>query len=108
MCECGTCYIGETGRSILERVKEHYTDLHYNRTIKSALAEHVDKTKHHILMDKVEILARCDKFHERRIREAIEIKLNPNNINRDQGVEISRAWLPIIDLIHKFRRGKII
>ena len=64
MCECGTCYIGETSRSILERVKENCVDLHYNRTIKSTLAKHVDKTKHHILMDKVEILARCDKFHE--------------------------------------------
>ena len=83
--ECGTCYIGETSRSILERVKEHCADLQYNKIIKSALAKHVDKTKHHILMDKVEVLARCDKLQERRIREAIEIKLNPNNINRDQG-----------------------
>jgi len=42
-------------------------------------------------MDKVEVLARCDKFQERRIREAIEIKLNSNNTNREQGIEISRA-----------------
>jgi len=71
MCECGTCYIGEIGRSIHERVKEHYANLQYNRIIKFALAKHVDKTKHHILMDKIEILARCDKFQEQRIVKAI-------------------------------------
>jgi len=68
MCECETCYIIETWSSILERVKEHYGYLQYNITIKSALVEHADKTKHHMLMDKIEVLTRCDKLQEKIIR----------------------------------------
>ena len=37
-CECGKTYIGETGRSIRTRVKEHSADIRLNRTHKSALA----------------------------------------------------------------------
>ena len=44
--ECGKTYIGETGQSIRTRVKEHYADICFNRTYKSALAEHSHNTKH--------------------------------------------------------------
>jgi len=31
-----------------------------------------------------------------RIKEAIHIRLHPNNINRDSGIEIPEAWMPTI------------
>ena len=45
-CSCGTPYIGETGRSIHQRISKHAADLRHGRTKSSALAEHVAKTKH--------------------------------------------------------------
>ena len=35
-------------------------------------------------------------YHMRRVKEAIHIRLHPNNINRDSGIEIPEAWMPTI------------
>ena len=32
----------------------------------------------------------------RRVREAIHIRLHPNNINRDGGTDIPEAWMPTV------------
>ena len=32
----------------------------------------------------------------RRVKEAIHIRLHPNNINREGGIEIPEAWIPAI------------
>ena len=32
-------------------------------------------------------------WHTRRVKEAIQIRLHPNNINRDNGIEIPEAWM---------------
>lgn len=37
-CECGVCYIGQTGRSITIRLKEYQQHLRLAHTDKSALA----------------------------------------------------------------------
>ena len=39
----------------------------------------------------------------RRVKEAIHIRLHPNNINRDSGIEIQEAWMPTVKK-HKNRR----
>ena len=43
-CECGEVYIGETGRSMQERVKEHARDIRLARTLTSAVSEHAQET----------------------------------------------------------------
>jgi hypothetical protein len=37
---------------------------------------------------------------DRLIKEAIEIKLHQNNMNREDGLVLSRSWKP---LIHSFK-----
>jgi hypothetical protein len=91
---CGKTYIGETGRTINTRIKEHKADITHRRVKKSALAEHAHKTKHHIMIEDANVLARVDHWSKRRIREATEISENPNCLNRDDGLILSRTWLP--------------
>jgi hypothetical protein len=56
---------------------------------KSALTEHKFEDGDYTfdLKNRV-VLAKTTKYHQRLIREAIEIRKNPNNFNRDQRVEL--------------------
>ncbi|KAL9962797.1 hypothetical protein ACROYT_G031937 [Oculina patagonica] len=45
-CECGKVYIGETGRPMQDRIKEHDRDIRLARTQTSAVAEHTNNTGH--------------------------------------------------------------
>jgi hypothetical protein len=97
-CSCGKCYIGEIGRSFQVRIKEHGADIKNEHIHTSALAEHSLKTRHHVRLEDTKILAKENHLFKRRIREAIEIRKHPSNLNRDSGLELSKNWLP---LIHK-------
>ena len=48
-CECGEVYIGETGRPMEDRIKEHDRDLQFVLTQTSAVSEHTHNTGHHPL-----------------------------------------------------------
>ena len=43
-------------------------------------------------------------YYTRRVKEAIHIRLHPSNINRDSGIEIPEAWMPMIKK-HNNRRA---
>ena len=73
-CSCGIPYIGETGRSISQRISEHATDLKHRRTKSSDLVEHAEKTKHHVCIEEASVIARVSQFHHRKFREALEIE----------------------------------
>ena len=90
-CECGKVHIGETGRSIHERIKEHDRDIRLART---AVSEHSNATGHYPLWDEVKFIDRDPHWYTRRVKEAIHIRLD--NINRDNGIEIPEAWMPTI------------
>ena len=55
-CECGKVYIGDTERSMHERVKEHDRDIRLTRTQSSAVSEHSNATEHNPLWDEVNLL----------------------------------------------------
>ena len=61
-CLCGTPYIGEVGRSIRQRIREHVANLKHNRSRTSALAEHVEKSHHHFCIEDSKVVARVDHF----------------------------------------------
>ena len=44
----------------------------------------------------VKFIDRDTHWYTRRVKEAIHIRLHPNNINRDSGIEIPEAWIPTI------------
>ena len=93
-CSCGIPYIGEIGRSINKRIQEHSADIRHGRTKSPALAEHAEKTKHHICMEDSRVITRVEHFHHCKFREAIEIEKTPCMLNRDDGWKVSSCWIP--------------
>ena len=90
-CKCGKVYIGETGRYMHERIKEHDRDIRLARTQSSAVSGHHNAMGHYPLWDEVKFIDRDPHWYTRRVKEAIHIRLQPDNINRDSEIEIPEA-----------------
>ena len=95
-CQCGKVYIVETGRAMQDRIKEHDRDILLARTQTSAVSEDANETGHLPIWKEVKFIDRDPHWYTRRVKEAIHIRLHPNNINRDSGIEIPEAWIPTI------------
>jgi hypothetical protein len=75
---------------------------------KSAVAEHSINPGHKIDFNNVSVLDRASGYMDRLVKEAIQIRLNQNNVNRDNGFTLSRAWNPVTKLFftHNLDTGK--
>ena len=100
-CSCGKEYIGETGRSLNIRIKEHTADLRRERTSKSALVEHVHSSSHYICIEDVKLVKKEDHYLKRKIKEAIEIEKRNNILNHDDGLKLSNTWKPLFEILKK-------
>ena len=87
---CDNVYIGETGRAIQEKFKEHERDVRLAHTETSAVSEHANKTGHSPDWKNIKFLCRDSRWYSRRVKKAIQISLLPNNM--DSGIEIPHAW----------------
>ena len=79
-----------------DRTKEHDRDIRLARTQTSAVSEHANQTGHLPIWKEVKFIDRDPHWYTRRVKEAIHTSLHPNNINRDSGIEIPKAWIPTI------------
>jgi len=95
-CECGKVYIGEAGRAMQERIKEHDRDIRLACTQTSAVSEHTNETGHLAIWKEVKFIDRDPHWYTRRVKEAIHIRLHPKTISRDSGIEVPEAWIPTI------------
>ena len=80
----------------IDRIKEHDRDIRLAHTQTSAVSEHANETGHLPLWNQVKFIDRDPHRYTRRVKEAIQIRLHSNNINRDNGIEIPEAWMPTI------------
>ena len=96
-CDCGECYVGQTGRTIDCRLKEHKRQTIKGQHNLSAIAEHTYcNPSHNINFDQVQVLAKTQKYYPRLIKESIEILKRPNNFNRDDSYKLSPTWTKLI------------
>jgi hypothetical protein len=95
-CECGRVYIGQTGRSVDVRLKEHQWHIRLEHLDKSAVAEHSIDQGHRIQFHNASLLATKTRYMDRIVREAFEIELHPYNIDREGGFCLSKSWKPLI------------
>ena len=70
-CECGLLYIGETGRNLSLRLKEHKTNCEKAELEKSAVAKHSWTNDHRIKWNEASILATESHKFSRKMRESI-------------------------------------
>jgi hypothetical protein len=74
-CECGRVYIGQTGRSVDTRLKEHQWCIWQLHPDKPTIAEHSVDSGHGIIFLDVSILATKTQYMDRIVKEAIETEL---------------------------------
>ena len=88
--------IGETGKSVQERIK-NMTET-YGLLVLRPLRFRSTLTKRDIflLRSKFKLIYRYPHWYTSRVKEAIHIRLHPNKINRDSGINIPEAWIPTI------------
>ena len=95
-CECGKVHIGETGGPMQDRIKEYNRDIRLARTDTSAVSEHAPQHRTQATLERSKVFDRDPYYYMRRVKEAIHIRLHPNNFNRGNGIEIPEAWMPTI------------
>jgi hypothetical protein len=93
-------YIGQTGRSIEMRVKEHW-HIHLYHPKKSVVTEHSINLAHFIQLHNTSILAKKSTRTGQIIMKATEIELQLNNINREDSFSLSRTWPLIFNLAER-------
>ena len=87
--DCESSYIGETARSLGTRYKEHCAT---NRTVIMAVGEHCKNTGHSISWDNIKVVGNESSYWRRKIKEAIEIRCQAPQLNRDQGLDLPRIY----------------
>jgi hypothetical protein len=107
-CECRKVYVGQKGRSIKARCKEHMRHIHLDQLEKSVVVEHSLNTGHQIGFSNITILDRTSGYMDRVVKEAIHIRLYKENFNRDNSFNLNRAWYPITSMLdnQKAESGK--
>ena len=89
-CECGSVYVGETGRQMKTRIEEHKRAV-MKADPNNAIAEHVWSTGHKIQWDETTSIEHDKDWFRRRIKEALHIR-SSNAMNSDPGLSLNPCW----------------
>jgi hypothetical protein len=107
-CEYGQVYIGQIGKSLVSKVKEHHRHIRLGHPDKSAVVEHSLKQDRLIKFQNTRIFSTVLGYINQRIREATDLELQLNNMKREDGLSwrgslkllflllIERRWPPAL------------
>ncbi|MGL5072033.1 MAG: hypothetical protein ACRC61_12320, partial [Aeromonas salmonicida] len=102
-CQCGSVYIGQTGRTITDRIRDHIGNVRRCEPQLSGVAKHlvenITNPAHAIDFDATRMLIREPRILPRIVHEAIEVRKNPSNMNAPEDkslYKLSDTWTPLI------------
>ena len=84
---CDASYVGQTGRQLGTRVKEHKANIKLDSTRHSVISEHITEFDHCFRWNDVKILDNEHNFYKRLTSEVIHIKEQKNGINSQRDSE---------------------
>lgn len=90
--------MGQTGKNVLVRQKEHRRHLKLGHVEQYTSADHGWRTGHTILFEHTEMLYRSDQWSVRTTRESLERMLSQGAI-KQEGVKLNAAWLSACELL---------
>jgi predicted GIY-YIG superfamily endonuclease len=105
-CRCGKCYIGETGRTLETRLKEHKQSLTVRRcdVTTSKLVEHAFAEDHIFEWDNAKVMTSEKEWKARKFHEATHIYMGGDEVICAPSMDIDPAWKPILDDYKKAKK----
>ena len=91
---CNTCnqtYIGETGRTLKVRLKEHHRAVNVSDT-NNGIAVHANEHDHPVDWSSAKILHKETNFIKRKVVEALHISETKHTMNLDQDLRLNPTW----------------
>ncbi|XP_024891393.1 uncharacterized protein LOC112467144 [Temnothorax curvispinosus] len=103
--DCGDCeasYVGQTGRQLLTRIKEHDSHIRRNCTGHSVITDHRLEHKHEFKWNDVKILDQEPSLSKRLISEMIYIKRQKDGLNLQTDTEnLPETYVNVIEGLAK-------
>ena len=84
--DCPSTYVGQTGRTLMHRLKEHRRALVTANPMTSALAEHAMDTGHDIDWSDAQVIDASPLLQQRCTLESWHIRRQPQPLNRERGM----------------------
>jgi len=95
--DCDASYVGQTGRKIMTRVKEHKNHIRRSTTTHSVITDHRLNDNHEFDWDNVEILDNERYLSKRLISEMLHITRQKNSLNLQSDTEfLHHAWVSVL------------
>lgn len=95
-CECKKVYVGQSGRSVKIRTKEHFSCAKRNKKGMSSLSDHLINTRHDPDNCEVAVLHKCEKSRKLNFLEQLEIEKHQgdNLLNTQTESQVATLVLP--------------
>ena len=94
-CQCGHTYVGETGRTLNTRLKEHMRAVQ-RHDLNNGISVHANSAEHNIRWKSAQVIHREQHWMKRKLLESLYIRDNQNStMNLDNGLRSNPPWVTL-------------